>query len=67
MSAAPFWMVCRAPTHAGAKTEPRYRYSSRAEAHAAAADLARASNATFVILESVEFVGPADDATPILI
>lgn len=67
MSAAPFWMVCRAPTHAGAKTEPRFRYASLSEARAAAADLARANDATFAILESVEFVGPADDATPILI
>lgn len=33
---------------------------------AGAADLARASGATFVILESVEWVGPSDD-TPTLI
>lgn len=62
----PFWMVCRAPTHAGSKTEPRYRYPSRDEAMAAAADLARANDAAFVVLEAVATVGPRDDATPSL-
>lgn len=62
----PFWMVCRAPSHAGSETRPRLRYPSRDEARAAAADLARASSAIFVILESVEWVGPSDDS-PILI
>lgn len=66
MTSAPFWMVCRAPSHAGSETRPRLRYPSPADARAAAADLARASGATFVILESVEWVGPSDD-TPTLI
>lgn len=66
MTSAPFWMVCRAPSHAGSETRPRLRYPSRAEARAAAADLARASSATYVVLESVEWVCPRDD-TPTLL
>lgn len=62
----PFWMVCRAPTHAGSQTRPVERYPSIADARAAARRLAMTSGGDFVILESVEWVGPADD-TPTLI
>lgn len=63
----PFWMVCRAPTHAGSKTEPRWRYPSREEAMAAAADLARTNDAAFVVLEAVATVSPRLDTTPSLL
>ena len=56
-----FWMVCRSPRHAGAKTEPRQRYASLPEAQSAARDLARANDAPFVILAAVETVWPRDD------
>lgn len=62
-----FWMVCRSPRHAGAKTEPRQRYGTLAEARQAARDLARANDAPFVILAAVETVWPADDAPATLL
>lgn len=59
---ARFWMVCRKPSGPGSKSEPRQRYSSLADAARAAADLAKANDHPFVVLETVEIFRP-DDAT----
>lgn len=53
-----FWMICRRPTHAGARTEPRTRYPSLEMARADARHLATAAAQDFVILEAVEVVRP---------
>lgn len=58
---ARFWMVARKPNHARARTEPKARYSTLADARAAARDLARQIDAPFVILETVEIIRPGDD------
>jgi len=58
-----FWMVCRAPTHAGSQTRPIERYPSLAEARADARRLALSNGGAYVILESVECVTGAIDAT----
>ncbi|WP_300009745.1 hypothetical protein [uncultured Roseobacter sp.] len=57
---ARFWMVCRKPQHAGAKTEPRQRYSSREDAQRTAERLARENDAPFIILEAVGIARPTD-------
>ena len=53
-----FWMVCRSPRHAGAKTEPKQRFATEADARAAAQDLADQQEAPFVILAATETVWP---------
>lgn len=58
-----FFMVCRAPRHAGSVTNPQQRYATRAEAETAARNLARQTNETFVILETMAWVTPAPDPT----
>lgn len=57
---ARFWMICRKPTGPGQKTEPRQRYSTRADAEAAAAQLARQADHPFLILEAVGVIRPGD-------
>lgn len=52
-----FWMVCRAPTR------PVHRYPSLAEARADARRLALSTGGAYVILETVEYVASAIDAT----
>lgn len=59
MTGPSFWMVCRSPRHAGAKTEPRQRFSTLEDARRAARDLAQANDAPFTILAAVETVWPA--------
>lgn len=63
----PFWMVCRSPRHAGAKTEPRQRYHTLEDARRAAADLAAANDAPFTILAAVETVWPGQTPSDRLI
>lgn len=58
---ARFWMVARKPNHANARTEPRQRYSTIEDARGAARDLARANDAPFVILETIEIIRPGED------
>lgn len=65
---ARFWMVCRQPKGPGARTEPRQRYSTIADAEQAAAKLAAEAEAPFLILEAVAVVRPggADDQGSLL-
>jgi hypothetical protein len=58
---AQFFMVCRAPSHAGSVTNPQHRFPTRADAETVARRLARENNANFVILQSVAVVTPAPD------
>lgn len=58
---ARFWMVCRKPAGPGARTEPRQRYSHRADAVEAAQRLADDTGAPHIILEAVEAIRPRDD------
>lgn len=60
---ARFWMVCRKPTHRGAKTEPRQRYNVHADAINAAQKLARDNNHPFIVLEATEIHRPNDAPT----
>ena len=55
---ARFWMICRKPTAAGHKTEPRQRYSHIQDARDAAAKLAKQNNHPFLVLEAVEIFRP---------
>lgn len=57
---ARFWMVARKPARQGDRTEPRQRYSTRADAISAAARLARENRHPFLILEAVGIVRPDD-------
>lgn len=57
---ARFWMVCRKPARQGDRTEPRQRYSTRADAEAAAARLAREADHPYLILEAVAAIRPGD-------
>lgn len=61
-----FWMICRTPTHAGSKTEPKARYTDKAEAQRAAQDLANQNGAAFTLLEAVETIHPASDQQSLL-
>jgi hypothetical protein len=62
-SVARFWMVCRKPMGPGARTEPRARYSSLADARRDAAMLAQTNDAPFIILEAVEIIRPGEADT----
>lgn len=66
MTRPAFWMVCRSPRHAGAKTEPKQRYQSEADARAAAQTLADQNDAPFVILAATETVWPRGQSKPFL-
>lgn len=55
---SPFWMVCRAPTHPNARTEPKARFPTLVAARMSAQELADANDAAFVVLASVETVRP---------
>ena len=55
---APFWMICRSPRHAGAKTEPKQRYNTEADAREAAQNMADHTDAPFVILTGTETIWP---------
>lgn len=59
---ARFWMICRKPTGPHSKSEPRQRYSTRADALADAKRLANHTDAPFIVLEAVEIVRPGNDA-----
>jgi hypothetical protein len=63
MSLTHFFMVCKAPRSAFANTHPQTRYATRAEAETVARRLARAENATFLILETVATITPPTDPT----
>ena len=58
---ARFWMICRKPGGPHSKTEPRQRYSTRADAFADAQRLADQLDAPFLILEAVEIIRPGTD------
>ena len=58
---ARFWMVCRKPGPR-ARTEPRQRYSVKADAIAAARKLAHDNDHPFILLEAVEIFRPGDAA-----
>ncbi|MGZ9812314.1 hypothetical protein ACXN5S_17775 [Pseudoroseicyclus sp. H15] len=60
---ARFWMIARQPRRQGDKTEPRQRYSSRADALAAATRLAEQNDAPFVLLEAIEVIRPGAATT----
>ncbi len=60
---ARFYMVCRKPTHAGARTKPKQRYSSHEDAMRAAVDLATAADHPFIVLTATDVVKPGDSAT----
>ena len=62
-----FWMVCRKPNGPGQKTEPRQRYSTLDDAARAAANLARANDHPFIVLEAVEIFRPHDATQEVLI
>ncbi|APE43395.1 hypothetical protein BOO69_08185 [Sulfitobacter alexandrii] len=57
---ARFWMVCRKPMHPGARTEPRQRYGTRAEAEETAGRLANETNAPHLVLETVAVIRPGE-------
>mgnify|MGYP000686985168 CR=1 FL=1 len=59
---ARFYMVCRKPSGALSKTEPRQRYSTPEDARSAALNLANQNDAPFIILEAVEIIRPGDTA-----
>lgn len=58
-----FYMVCRLPRHANAKTEPRQRFSHLSDAHSAAERLATETGQPHVVLGVVQTVWPADKSS----
>jgi hypothetical protein len=58
MTAPAFFMVCRSPRHAGAKTEPRVRYGTEGEARAVAQRLANETDAPHVVLAATVTLWP---------
>ena len=65
-SFARFWMIARKPTRAATRTEPRQRYSHRADAVQAAQKLADQTGAPFILLEAVETIHPKQDEGSLL-
>lgn len=59
---SPFYMVCRSPRHAGAKTEPRQRYAHMADAVTVAEKLATETGQPHVVLGVVKTIHPKDTA-----
>lgn len=57
---SPFYMVCRSPRHAGAKTEPRQRIGNLADARDVAQKLSDETGQPHVVLGVVETVWPKD-------
>lgn len=57
---SPFYMVCRLPRHAGAKTEPRQRYSHLSDAVTVAEKLATETGQPHVVLGVVQTIHPTD-------
>jgi hypothetical protein len=57
---SPFYMVCRSPRHAGAKTEPRQRFSHMSDAINVAERLAAETGQPHVVLGVVKTVHPAN-------
>lgn len=57
---SPFYMVCRSPKHAGAKTEPKQRFSHLSDAVTVAERLAAETQAAHVVLGVVKTVHPTD-------
>ena len=55
-----FWMIARAPTHAGSKTEPKTRFTTEAAAIFAARGLANETGAPFVVLAVTHTIKPGD-------
>jgi DhnA family fructose-bisphosphate aldolase class Ia len=55
-----FWMIARAPTHPGSKTEPKQRYAFEAEAIIAARRMAAETGAPFVVLAVTHTIKPGD-------
>ena len=58
MTAPSFFMVCRSPRHNGAKTEPRVRYGTEAEAREVAQRLADETDAPHVVLAATVTLWP---------
>lgn len=57
---SPFYMVCRSPRHAGAKTEPRQRFTHLSDAVTVAERLAAETGQPHVVLGVVQTVWPTD-------
>jgi hypothetical protein len=55
-----FWMIARAPTHPGSKTEPKQRFTTEADAIRAARDMAREHATPFVVLAVTHTIRPGD-------
>lgn len=62
-----FYMIARAPTHAGSKTTPTKRYSDFVTAQDEARSLARQTGHRFVVLGVLAVVETKDDLTPTLL
>jgi hypothetical protein len=63
----PFWMIARAPTHPGSKTEPKTRFDSEEAAIRSARGLARETGAAFVVLAVTRTIHPGDRDQPALL
>jgi hypothetical protein len=57
---SPFYMVCRSPRHAGAKTEPRQRFTTLSDALTVAEKLSAETGQPHVVLGVVQTVWPKD-------
>lgn len=60
LAKSPFYMVCRSPRHAGAKTEPRQRFTHLSDAVTVAERLAAETGQPHVVLGVVQTVWPTD-------
>lgn len=67
MTRPAFWMVCRSPRHLGARTEPKQRYQTEADAIRAATDLAAEHGHPFVVLAVTHTVWPKAASQPSLL
>jgi hypothetical protein len=63
---APFWMICRSPRHAGAKTEPKQRFATEADARLAAQQMADTHQAPFCVLAVTATIWPQGDQQTLL-
>ena len=55
-----FWMIARAPTHPGSKTEPKQRFATEADAIRAARDMATEHRAAFVVMAVTHTIHPGN-------
>jgi hypothetical protein len=57
-----FWMICLAPDHAGARTEPKHRFTNRVDAVLAGEKLACEKQRDVLLLEPVQTIRPEGGA-----